>query len=42
MKRITLENIWKSLAYMEPAIEIDETVAGRARLAVERMLAVGR
>jgi len=42
MKRITLENIQRSLETLEPAVEIDPTVATRARAAVERMLAVGK
>jgi len=41
MKRITLPKILRSLEAMEHRIEIDESVAGRARLAVERMLALG-
>lgn len=42
MKRITLEGIARSLETMEHQVEVDPAVAGRARLAVERMLAVGR
>jgi quinolinate synthase len=42
MKRITLENIQRSLETLKPAVEIDPTVAQRARAAVERMLAVGK
>jgi quinolinate synthase len=42
MKRITLENIQRSLETLEPAVEIDPAVAERARAAVERMLAVGK
>jgi quinolinate synthase len=42
MKRITLDNIYRSLLTLEPQVEIDPTVAARARRAVERMLAVGR
>ncbi len=42
MKRITLANIQHSLETLTPAVEIDESVAIRARAAVERMLAVGR
>src|SRR5436190_22169002 len=42
MKRITLPKILRSLQRMEYKIEIDPEVAGRARLAVERMVAVGR
>ena len=40
MKRITLENIRTCLETMTPEILIDPVVAGRARLAVERMLAI--
>ncbi len=40
MKRITLPKIAKALETLTPAVEIDPAVAGRARLAVERMLAV--
>jgi quinolinate synthase len=42
MKRITLDNIRDSLLTMTHQIEIPEDVAGRARLAVTRMLEVGR
>ncbi|MEE3626022.1 quinolinate synthase NadA [Nitrospirillum sp. BR 11752] len=42
MKRVSLSNILESLRTLEPKVEIDPTVADRARLAVERMLAVGR
>jgi quinolinate synthase len=42
MKRITLSNIHRALERLEPRVEIDPAVAERARLAVERMLAVGR
>ena len=42
MKRITLPKIQAALETLEPRVEIDELVAARARLAVERMLAVGR
>jgi quinolinate synthase len=41
MKRITLENIQRSLETMTHEIIIDPDIAARARLAVERMLAVG-
>jgi quinolinate synthase len=41
MKRITLNNILKSLETLSPVIEIDHTVAARARRAVERMLEIG-
>ena len=40
MKTITLGNIRRALETMQHQLEIDETVAARARLAVERMLAV--
>jgi quinolinate synthase len=42
MKRITLPKILRSLETMETRVEVDREVAGRARRAVERMLAVGR
>ncbi|MDE1149218.1 MAG: quinolinate synthase NadA [Azospirillaceae bacterium] len=42
MKRVSLSNILESLQTLEPKVEIDPAVAGRARLAVERMLKVGR
>ena len=42
MKKITLANIYESLQTLEPRVEIDPAVAAKARLAVERMLAVGR
>ena len=41
MKRITLANIYDSLKTLKPRIEIDSAVAVKARLAVERMLAIG-
>lgn len=41
MKRITLANIQQSLETLSPAVEIDASVAERARSAVEKMLAVG-
>ena len=41
MKRITLANIHDSLESLEPRIEINPAIAEKARLAVERMLAVG-
>lgn len=41
MKRITLANIHASLETLDPRVEIDPAVAGKARLAVERMLAIG-
>ena len=42
MKRISLANILESLHTLEPRVEIDPAIADRARLAVERMIAVGR
>lgn len=42
MKRITLAKIQESLETLSPAVEIDPSVAIRARAAVERMLEVGR
>ena len=40
MKRITLQNIYESLDSLTPRVEIDPAVADRARLAVERMIAI--
>jgi quinolinate synthase len=42
MKRITLPKILRSLQTMETQVEVDPEVGRRARVAVERMLAVGR
>jgi quinolinate synthase len=42
MKRITLHNIRDSLATLTHQIEIDRAIAERARMAVSRMLEVGR
>jgi quinolinate synthase len=42
MKRITLPKILRSLERMEHQIEIDPAIAARARLAVERMVKIGR
>jgi quinolinate synthase len=42
MKRITLSNIHRALQTLQPRVEVDPFVAERARLSVERMLAVGR
>ena len=42
MKRITLPKILDSLVHMQYEVLVDPEVAGRARRAVERMLAVGR
>jgi len=41
MKRITLANIHRALETLEPRVEIDPSVAVRARRSVERMLAPG-
>jgi len=41
MKRITLANIRHALETMTHEVTIDPVVAGRARQAVERMLAIG-
>ncbi len=41
MKRITLGKILQSLRTLEPAVEIPDDLAARARISVERMLAVG-
>ena len=42
MQRITLENIRDSLKYLQYPVEVAPDVAERARVAVERMLQVGR
>jgi quinolinate synthase len=42
MKRITLPKILRSLQTMEHRVEIDPAILGRAKLALDRMLAVGR
>jgi len=42
MKRITLPKILHTLQAMEHRVEVEPSVAARARRAVERMLAVGR
>jgi quinolinate synthase len=42
MRRITLPKILRALETMSPQIEIDPLLADRARLAVERMTAIGR
>ena len=42
MRRITLPKIMRALETMSPQIEIDPLLAERARLAVERMTAIGR
>lgn len=41
MKRITLKNIYQALKTLGPSVEIDSSVAKRARIAVERMLSPG-
>jgi quinolinate synthase len=40
MKRITLEGILHSLQTMTYEVQVDEAVSARARVAIERMLAV--
>jgi quinolinate synthase len=42
MKRITLPKILHALQAMEHRVEVDAEISRRARLALERMLAVGR
>lgn len=42
MRRITLPKILRSLQAMETEVTVPEELAARARVAVERMLAVGR
>ncbi|NIS28729.1 MAG: quinolinate synthase NadA, partial [Actinobacteria bacterium] len=42
MNTITLPKILDSLRFMQHEVTVDPQVADRARLAVERMLAVGR
>ena len=42
MKRITLPRIVEALEKLQYPVEVPAEVAARARLAVERMLAVGR
>ena len=42
MKRITLPKILESLEKMQHRVEVDPGIGARARLAVERMLTVGR
>jgi quinolinate synthase len=42
MRRITLPKILRALEPLEPRIDVDPVLAGRARLAVERMTAVRR
>jgi quinolinate synthase len=42
MQRITLPKIHACLRDLQPAVEVPEPVASRARVALQRMLAVGR
>jgi quinolinate synthase len=42
MRRITLPRIHDALLHMRHEVQVDAAVAQRARLAVERMLAIGR
>jgi quinolinate synthase len=42
MRRITLSNILESLQTMQPQVQVDPEIGARAKLAVERMLAVGK
>ena len=42
MQRITLENIRDSLKHLQYPVEVDADIAQRARVAVERMLLIGR
>jgi quinolinate synthase len=42
MKRITLPKILDSLLTLSEEVTIDPTIADRARLSVERMIALGR
>jgi quinolinate synthase len=42
MRRITLPKILRALETLEPRVDVDPAIAGRARLAVERMTAVRR
>jgi quinolinate synthase len=42
MKRITLPRILHALERMEYVVEVEPEISARARVAVERMLAVGR
>lgn len=41
MKRITLANIYQALETLQPCVEIDPSVAEKARRSVERMLTLG-
>ena len=40
MKQITLPKVLEALVFEREAVEVDASVAGRARLAVERMIAL--
>lgn len=42
MRRITLPRIYEALLHLQHEVHVDPEVAGRARLAVDRMLALGR
>jgi quinolinate synthase len=42
MKQITLPKIFQALAHMQYEVKVDDAVVQRARLAVERMVAIGR
>lgn len=42
MKRITLAKILQSLQTLTPVVKVPEDIAARARISMERMLAVGR
>lgn len=42
MKRITLQKLRDSLLHEQHAIEVDPEIAARARLAIDRMLSIGR
>ena len=42
MRRITLKNIYQALLNMQTPVEVEPSVAGRARAAVQRMLDIGR
>ena len=42
MKRITLPRIMESLQTLQHQVDVDPSVAEKAKSAVERMLAVGR